>query len=195
MAVELGKDAYLRAVPTTTPAASDTAFCYSVREVKTMADHRTDNSIGLAPPDEPVRADYRRDFYSWLMEQARAVREGRWGAVDRENLAEEIESLGREQFNKLESALRVLLLHMLKWDHQPSLRSRSWVLSVQTQRLEIEDVLGDNPGLKPRVPEAITRAYRKARIEAAKETGLELDVFPPMCPYSFDEMMTRAFAA
>ena len=37
------------------------------------------------------------------------------GAIDRDNLAEEIESLGREQFNKLESALRVLLIHFLKW--------------------------------------------------------------------------------
>jgi hypothetical protein len=53
------------------------------------------------------------------------VREGRWDAVDRANVAEEIESFG-EQFNKLESAQRVLMLHMLKWDHQPALRSRSW---------------------------------------------------------------------
>jgi hypothetical protein len=128
------------------------------------------------------------------MEQARAVREGRWGAVDRENLAEEIESLGREQFNKLESALRVLLLHILKWDHQPQLRSRSWALSIQAQRLEIEDVLSDNPGLKPRIAEALARAYRRARIEAAKETGLDETTFADVCPYSFDEIVVRTFA-
>jgi hypothetical protein len=161
-----------------------------------MAEHRTDNGnhVGLAPPDEPVRADYERDFYSWLMEQARLIREGRWGAVDRENLAEEIESLGREQFNKLESALRVLLLHILKWDHQPQLRSRSWVLSIRGQRLEIEDVLSDNPGLKPRIPEALARAYRRARLEAAKETGLDEATFADACPYSFDEIVSRTFA-
>jgi hypothetical protein len=128
------------------------------------------------------------------MEQARLIREGRFDAVDRENLAEEIESLGREQFNKLESALRVLLLHILKWDHQPERRSRSWVLSIRQQRLEIEDVLGDNPGLRPRIAEAVARAYRKARIETAKETGIELDTFPETCPYSFDQITTRAFA-
>ena len=93
-----------------------------------MAPRTKDNDVGLAPPDDPVRADYDRDFYSWLMEQARLLREGRWDAVDRENVAEEIESLGREQFNKLASALRVLLLHILKWDHQPRKRSRSWAL-------------------------------------------------------------------
>ena len=76
-----------------------------------MAARDKDADIGLAPPADP-RAAYERDFYSWLMEQARLIREGRWSAIDRDNLAEEIESLGREQFNKLESALRVLLLHL-----------------------------------------------------------------------------------
>lgn len=158
-----------------------------------MAGHRDDNGnhVGLAPPDKPPRADYARDFYSWLMEQARAVREGRWGAVDRENLAEEIESLGAEQFNKLESALRVLLLHILKMDRQPERRSRSWLLSIETQRLEIEDVLSDNPGLKPRTSEALARAYRKARLEAAKETGLDEAAFAEACPYSLDAVMAR----
>jgi hypothetical protein len=160
-----------------------------------MAGHRTDNGnhVGLAPDLAPGAADYERDFYSWLMEQARHVRDGRWGAVDRENLAEEIESLGREQFNKLESALRVLLTHMLKWDHQPERRSRSWLLSIEAQRVELENVLTDNPGLKPRLAEAIARGYRRARIEAAKETGIETGVFPETCPYSFEEIASREF--
>jgi Domain of unknown function DUF29 len=156
-----------------------------------MAERTRDNEVGLAPAETPVRAGYMQDFYSWLMEQARFVREGRWDQVDRENLAEEIESLGREQFNKLESALRVLLLHMLKWDHQPEKRTRSWALSIKAQRIEIEDVIGDNPGLKPRVDEAIARGYRKARVEAMRETGLEEDHVPALCPYAWDDLMTR----
>jgi hypothetical protein len=63
----------------------------------------------LAPSDAPVEAAYERDFYSWLMDQARHLRDGRFEALDCDNLAEEIESLGREQFNKLISALRVLI--------------------------------------------------------------------------------------
>jgi hypothetical protein len=153
----------------------------------------TKDQVRLTPPDTPVTSDYNKDFYSWLVEQARHVRDGRWNAVDRENLSEEIESLGREQFNKLESAIRITLMHMLKWDYQPNMRSRSWVLSIEVQREEITDVFSDNPGLKPRISEAITRGYRKARIEAAKETGLEKEVFPESCIYSFDDMMSRAF--
>ena len=155
-----------------------------------MAERERTSGPDLAPPADP-RAEYEHDFYSWLMEQARFVREGRWSAIDRDNLAEEIESLGREQFSKLESALRVLLLHLLKWDHQPERRSRSWELSIKEQRIAVQDVLDDNPGLRPRIPEALARGYRRARIEAAKETGLDEHVFPETCPYAFDEAMTR----
>jgi hypothetical protein len=159
-----------------------------------MAGRSSSDDIDLAPPDTPARADYDRDIYTWSLEQARLVREGRWDAVDRENVAEEIESLGRTEFAKLESALRVLLMHMLKWDHQPERRSRSWAMTIDTQRLEIEDVLGDNPGLRPRIGEAVTRAYRKARNEASTETSLERSVFPEQCPYPWVDLTSRPFA-
>jgi len=142
---------------------------------------------------EKEHASYDKDFYTWSQEQGRLVRDGRWGDVDRENVAEEIESLGREQFNKLESAIRVILIHMLKWDHQPERRSRSWALSIATQRTELEDILDDNPGLKPRIGEAIVRAYRRARLEAMNETGLKKSTFADVCPYSFDDITSRPF--
>jgi len=77
---------------------------------------------GRAGPEtlEKESAGYDSDFYSWSQEQGRL---GARRTLERgrpENVAEEIESLGREQFNKLESAFRVLLMHMLKWDHQPA---------------------------------------------------------------------------
>ena len=160
-----------------------------------MTGRPTENGthVGLAPPDEAVRSEYQSDIYSWSQEQARLLREGQWALVDRDNVAEEIESLGRTEFNRLESALRVLLLHMLKWEHQPQKRSRSWVLSIKEQRLAIEDVLADNPGLKPRIGEALARAYRRARIEAAKETGLDEAKFPETCSYSLEDVTTRVF--
>lgn len=157
-----------------------------------MPRRNNNDPVNLAPAQQPG-ADYERDFYSWSLEQARLIREGRWDGIDRDNVAEEIASLGREQFNKLESALRIVMLHVLKWDYQPAMRSRSWMLSIETQRLEIEDVREDNPGLKPRIPEAIRRAYRKARLEAARETGQEKDAFPPVCPYELADLTERAF--
>ena len=158
-----------------------------------MASSIDHEEIRLRPAEQPSPAEYWGDFYSWLMEQAAHVRARRWEALDRENLAEEIESLGREQFNKLESALRVLLLHMLKWDHQPDRRSRSWWASITEQRLKLGDVLADNPGLRPRIDEAITRAYRRARLRAIKATDVEESRFPETCPYTWHDIVSREF--
>jgi hypothetical protein len=86
------------------------------------------------------------------------------------------------------------MLHMLKWDHEPERRSRSWVLSIEARRNDLTDALADNPGLKPRIAEAIARAFRKARIEAAQDTGLDEDAFPAACPYTFEDITARRFS-
>lgn len=159
-----------------------------------MAGRPTEDVLGPpTAPDKVAGVDYESDFYSWSLDQARLLREGRWAQIDRDNIAEEIESLGREQFNKLESAFRVLLMHILKWDHQPNRRSRSWAISIKDQRLAINHILTDNPGLRPRIPEAIDRAYARAKLAAAKETKLDEAIFPENLVYGFDDIMTREF--
>ena len=40
---------------------------------------------------------YRDDFYGWTQEQAKSLRAGLWDVVDAEQLAEEIETLGRKR--------------------------------------------------------------------------------------------------
>jgi hypothetical protein len=155
--------------------------------------HRPPHPLPVAEPADAGADRYDTDFYSWALEQGRLIRAGDWAALDRGNLAEEIESLGREQFNELQGALRVLLVHILKWDHQPERRSRSWALSIARTRLDVEDILGDNPGLRPRIEEARARAYRKARLEAARQTGLDERGLPERCPYDLEEMMKRRF--
>lgn len=147
---------------------------------------------GISPAAEPD-SSYEADFYSWAMEQAKRIREGAYETLDRENIAEEIESLGREQFGKLRSAFRVLLMHMLKWDYQPERRTRSWVKSIVTQRINVADVLDDNPSLKSRLDEALAAAYRAARKEAAAETGFPIASLPEAIPYSLDDIMERSF--
>jgi hypothetical protein len=154
----------------------------------------SDTHAELVPRGEPMHTAYEQDFYTWSLEQARLVRDGRWDAIDRENVAEEIESLGREQFAKLESALRVLLMHMLKWDHQPERRTRSWALSIKAQRIAVRRVMDSNPGLAPRVPEAIRFGYEAARVEAARETDLDEHIFPERCPYSWEDIVARDFS-
>ena len=120
----------------------------------------------------------RDDLYSWALHQAELLRAGRLSEIDPVAIAEEIDDVGEEQYDKLESALRVLMLHILKWDHQPSMRSRSWTLTIREQRRRAERQLRKNPGLKSQVDEALEAAYEDARLEAASETGLPLSLFP-----------------
>ena len=150
-------------------------------------DDRTDTK--RAAGREPAR--YDRDLYSWAIEQAALLRAGRIAEADALNIAEEIDDVGNEQYDKLESALRVILLHLLKWDYQPSHRSRSWHLSIMAHRRHVLKVLRKNPGLRSVRDEAVAEAYEDARIEAADQTLLELDVFPLECPYSFNQIMER----
>ena len=139
----------------------------------------------------PDGTAYEEDFYSWANEQAERLRRGEWSRLDALNLAEEIEGLGREVFHALESAFRIILLHLLIWDRQPGKRSRSWTTSIKAQRLEVEWILENHPGIGRRVPEAVRKAYRRARIEAAGETGLPEAAFPVDCPYDLDEIRGR----
>jgi hypothetical protein len=139
---------------------------------------------------EPAR--YDRDLYSWAVEQAALLRAGRISEADALNIAEEIDDVGNEQYDKVESALRVVLLHLLKWDHQAERRSRSWWASITVQRKHVLRVLKKNPGLKPLIDEAIVEAYEDARIEAIAQTSLDGDEFPLDCPYTWQEIMERS---
>jgi hypothetical protein len=132
------------------------------------------------------------DLYSWALRQAELLRAGRLSEIDPAGIAEEIDDVGDEQYDKLESALRVLMLHLLKWDHQPTMRSRSWTMTVREQRRRALRQLKKNPGLKSRLDEALADAYEDARDEASSETGLPLRAFPETRPFEYAEIMERA---
>jgi hypothetical protein len=142
---------------------------------------------------------YETDFYSWAMDQAEALREAARldlntpKALDWENLAEEIESLARSDARELKSRCRQLLMHLLKWVHQPDRRSVSWLGSIDHQRMEIGDLLEGSPSLEARLPEIYERAYRDARQLAARQTHLPLTTFPEACPFTIEQTMDPDF--
>ena len=131
------------------------------------------------------------DLYSWALRQAELLRAGRLSEIDPLAIAEEIDDVGEEQFERLESALRVVMVHLLKWDHQPEMRSRSWALSILEHRKRAQRQLRKNPGLKSRLDEALEAAYEDARLEASSETGLPMRAFPPQRPFEYAEVMER----
>lgn len=143
------------------------------------------------------RSTYERDYYAWVQEQARALRERHPEALDWENLREEVEDLGKGVKSELRSRLEVILVHLLKWQYQPRKRSRSWEGSLDEQRLRAKDVLKENPSLQPQVPELTARAYQLACIVAGGEMGLSKRewqrTFPTECPWSVEQVLQEDF--
>ena len=144
-----------------------------------------------APDKVEAPASKEADLYSWAVRQAELLRAGRLTEIDPVAIAEEIDDVGEEQYLRLESALRVLMLHLLKWDRQPDRRSRSWTLTVLEQRRRVVRQLRRNPGLKSQLEEALAAAYEDARLEASSETGLALHEFPESRPFEYAEIMER----
>ena len=133
---------------------------------------------------------YDQDFYQWTHEQAELMKAGALSQLDIPNLIEEIESMGRSEKRELRSRLTVLLMHLLKWDYQPDRRSGSCKSTINTQRMDIEFVLKDNPSLKHNLEIVIDETYRFARQRVADETGLPESVFPLSCAYTVEQIMT-----
>jgi hypothetical protein len=73
---------------------------------------------------ESIATLYDTDFDAWAHEQAEHLRKKRITKLDYDHLAEEIESLGKSDWRALESHLKNLILHCLKWTYQPQERAR-----------------------------------------------------------------------
>lgn len=101
--------------------------------------------------------------------------------------------MGRSEKRELVNWLALLLMHLLKWRHQPALRGNSWRLTVREQRIRLRNHIKDNPSLKAMIGDAVRDAYEIALLEAERETGLSEGTFPAACPWGFDRIMDDAF--
>lgn len=125
---------------------------------------------------------YETDFYAWTQRQTALLRAEEFEQIDWDNLIEEIESLGRSQRQEIRSRLAVLMMYLLKLSYQPQRRSRSWRVTVMTQRAELEPLLHDNPSLHAHLGTITAEAYPIALKKAVAETGLDKHVFPYSVP-------------
>jgi len=136
---------------------------------------------------------YETDFYGWLQHQADTLRAGNFANLDLENLIEEIDSMGKSHKRALESRLEILLMHLLKWQFQPKMRTPSWRATIHVQRDRIDKLLRENPSLKSRIPSIFDEAYRFAIGLAETETGFDESAFPPRCPWPFEQVINPEF--
>src|SRR5664280_2130506 len=129
---------------------------------------------------------YDTDFAEWSAITANLIRAGRFTEIDAENVAEEIESLGRAERKAVRSQLQRLMMHKLKQQLQPERESKSWRAGA---RERILDEIEDAPSLKGHLRDNMERVYRLAVAEALRETGKPGNNFPDKCPWNLDALL------
>ena len=136
---------------------------------------------------------YEEDYVAWTLEQARLLRSGAFSEIDAENIAEELDDMGRSVRRELRNRFSVLIMHLLKWRYQVGFRSRSWASTIEEQRQQVKELLDESPSLRPVVTNELTRAYVAARKKAAAETGFPENTFPAKCPFTADQVLAEDF--
>lgn len=136
---------------------------------------------------------YDDDVVAWAEQQAALIRARQWSQLDIDNVAEEIEDVGKSDKRALRNHMMVLLVHLLKWAYQPVRRSGSWSRTIGTQRAAIMDAFEDSPSLKmlPDNPEWLATTYRRAVRGTEQETGLKN--LPAELPWTLVELMDFDF--
>lgn len=140
-----------------------------------------------------VKSLYDSDFYQWALYNANLIKQGNFAEVDIENIVEELEGMSRSEKKELRNRLVVLITHLLKWQYQPDKRSESWNSTINTQRKHIKLLLEDSPSLKYSIDIVIEKAYAQAQEDFEDETGIDKDILPETCLYTFEQIMGRKF--
>ena len=136
---------------------------------------------------------YDQDFALWSSQQAALLRAGRFDAVDIENVAEEIESLGRSDRRQIANRMKVLLAHLLKARYQPEQDKRGWKSTIVEQRRRILGLIDEGPSLKAVPPNVLDEEYKFARADAADATGLALRTLPETCPFTIEQVLDLGY--
>jgi hypothetical protein len=141
----------------------------------------------------PVNDLYETDFYAWTQEQARAVEEGRWSDVDSANVADEIQTLGRELEREIGARTEILLSYLLKWRQLAEYRGFAWKENIDRQRQEVAGLFAESPSLREARARFVARAYESARRRLKYETSFEHTDFPASCPFTIEQVFDAGY--
>lgn len=136
---------------------------------------------------------YETDLVAWAEQQAALLEQRKFDQLDLLNLVDEVLDLSRRERQALYSNLKVVLVHLLKWNYQSALRTNSWRASIREHRQRIEEQLQTSPSLRSQLEQKFIECYQKARPLAADETGLPMQVFPPECPFTISQVLDPEF--
>lgn len=135
---------------------------------------------------------YELDETAWLEAMAELIQHGRRDELDYPHLEEYLSDMAKRDRREVESRLRTLLTHVLKWLYQPQRRSRSWRGTIVEQRQELADLTSSGV-LRNHAEASLAGAYAKAIERAAVETNLSTEAFPKVCPYTLEQLLASGF--
>ena len=124
---------------------------------------------------------YETDYSLWVQETVEQLENKDFGAIDLQNLIEEVSDLSRREKRKLESLLTRLFEHLLKlkyWESERKLSQGHWEAEVFNFRKQISKELKASPSLKSYILEIFEECYQDGREIASKRSQISLDVFP-----------------
>jgi Domain of unknown function DUF29 len=136
---------------------------------------------------------YDEDFNGWIEQTVDLLKARRFEELDVDNLIDELESMSKRDKREILSRLKLILMHLLKWQYQPSQRSTSWETTIRNNREEIAQILQDSPSLKNYPALVLAQAYRSARHTAAIETEMPIESFPSECLFAIADILNEAF--
>ena len=140
-------------------------------------------------PEMALADLYELDETAWLEATAAAIRRGAVGDLDYPNLAEYLSDMARRDRHEVESRLAVLIAHVLKWVHQPDLRSRSWRGTIVEQRQELSRRTTRGV-LRNHAEAVLADVYAEAVERAVADTDLPATTFPAECPYTLEQLLS-----
>lgn len=134
---------------------------------------------------------YDSDFLAWTQQQAVAVRAGIWDDIDREHLAEEIEDLWKRESGFLWRDLRELMVWLVAYAYAPEQRLAHphWYVRITSIRCDIEVIVDIWSNMAAKVERLLPEAFEHGREVATEETGLPLDAFPGVCPWTPEQVL------
>jgi uncharacterized protein DUF29 len=142
---------------------------------------------------------YDADFYAWTQQQAALLRrlppamnEAGSNALDLENIAEEIEDLGRSDLRAAQSLVEHIIEHFLKLEYSGlDGPTEHWRDEIVEWRLQLEKVLTRSIEAKLDLPGRTRAALRLIRRLERDVPGLTSRL-PTQCPYTLEQIVSGA---
>jgi hypothetical protein len=138
------------------------------------------------PADDP-------DVYAWTPAQAQTLPTTDGSLLDGAPLVDVIERIDMHETRARSRQWPRLLAPRLTWRDPPTHRTPSWRRTIRQARDTIVDVIDGSHSVHNDPAQRVPLAYRRARRDAADDTGLPLATFPEACPWPLAQVLNEDF--